>query len=136
MSTNRGMLIMNGIDIFIMIIGYVGAVGIAIFSFPEVYNVLKNKKTSHLNKTSVSLFTLLFFSSLCFAVSGFYNFSKDLGLNEGQMTTGLAFSLAVSIANVFSCLAPSIILTFKLVRSRIAKNNNITELELEQRSKK
>lgn len=127
---------MSGLDIFIMVLGYLGAVGIAIFSFPEVYNVLKNRKTSHLNKTSVSLFTLLFFSSLFFAISGFYNFANALDKNAGQMTTDLSFSLAVAIANVFSCLAPSVILSFKLVRYRMAKSLGISEKELEERNKK
>lgn len=110
-------------DIFMTILGYVGAVGIAIFSLPELIRCLKNKKTSDIN---VALFLLLAFSSTCFYVTGFYNI-KWSNLDSQQM-----FNLAVAIANVFSFSVPAILLSYKLVNRVLAKKNNMTEKEYEE----
>lgn len=40
---------MSALDIFMQIIGYLGAVGIAIFSMPQLINLIKTKDTTHVN---------------------------------------------------------------------------------------
>lgn len=111
-------------DIFMSILGYLGAVGIAIFSLPELIRCFKNKKTSDIN---ILLFLLLAFSSMCFFVSGFHNI-KWKELNQSQNM----FNLAVAIANVFSFAVPTILLSYKAINHFAAKRRNMTEKEYEE----
>lgn len=112
-------------EIFMQILGYLGAIGIAIFSMPELVNVIKTKKTWHLNSW---LFGLLAFASYCFVISGFYNIG--IPLSEGKtFDTSLAFQLAVTIANIFSGSVALIILVFKWVNIFKAKKRGISEKE-------
>lgn len=120
---------MSGIDIFMVILGYMGAIGISIFSSPELVRCIKTKKTSGVN---VYLFGLLMFSSACFFISGFYNVSKEIALGA----TDYAFSLAVAVANVFSFIVPLIILLIKASNIIKAKKLGITEKEYEERMQK
>lgn len=113
-------------DIFIQIIGYLGAIGIAIFSCPELIKCFKTKRTSSIN---VYLFILLMFSSACFFISGFYNIAKNIQENRGLD----AFALAVAIANVFSFIVPSILLSYKLYNKLMAKKLKISEKEYEDK---
>lgn len=107
------------------ILGYLGAIGIAIFSMPELFNVIRTKKTWHLNPW---LFGLLAAASFCFVISGFYNIA--IPLNQGkQFDTALAFQLAVTIANIFSGSVALIILIFKWVNIFKAKKRGISEKE-------
>ncbi len=114
---------MSALDIFMQIIGYLGAVGIAIFSMPQLINLIKTKDTTHVNAW---LFGLLAISSLCFMVSGFYSFA---GMLQEKGINGAAFQLAVSIANFFSCSIATIVLIFKLVIKIKSKKLNMTEAE-------
>lgn len=116
---------MSALDIFMQILGYAGAVGIAVFSSPELIRCIRTKKTSSVN---VPLFILLMTSSACFFISGFYNISKT-----DPADTQFAFNLAVSVANVFSFLVPLTILTLKGLNVMKAKKLGITEKELEER---
>lgn len=118
----------EALNIFMQVLGYMGAVGIAIFSLPELINVFKSRKTSHLKKSSCMLFTLLMCSSAFFFISGFYTAAKLT--SEG---TDASFNFAVAAANVFSFLTPATIMTYKLISILIAKKHGITEEELEQR---
>lgn len=95
-------------DIVITIIGYLGAVGIAIFSMPEVFNVIRKKKTNHIN---MALFLILMISSFCFVISGFYNIAKDI--SSGVDAIKWSFALAVAIANVMSGLSAGIVVFVK-----------------------
>lgn len=115
-----------GLDIFMQILGYMGAIGIAIFSTPEIIRCFKTKRTSQVN---IYLFILLIFSSACFFISGFYNISKVL--NDGGTISDIAFSLAVAIANVFSFIMPFIILIYKTINVLKAKKLNMSEKEYE-----
>lgn len=111
-------------DIVITVIGYLGAIGIAIFSMPEVFNIIRKKKTSHIN---MALFLILMISSFCFVVSGFYNVSKDI--IAGVDSTKWSFSLSVSIANVMSWLSASIVVFVKTYNIIMGKKKNMTEEE-------
>lgn len=111
-------------DIVITVIGYLGAIGIAIFSMPEVINVIRKKKTSHIN---MALFLILMISSFCFVVSGFYNVSKDI--MTGVDSTKWSFSLSVAIANVMSWLSSSIVVFVKTYNIIMGKKKNMTEEE-------
>lgn len=115
---------LSAIDILITVIGYLGAIGIAIFSMPEVVNVIKRKKTNHI---SMTLFLILMISSLCFVISGFYNVSKDI--IAGVDSVKWSFALAVTIANVMSCLSAGIVVFFKTYNLIMAKKKNMTEEE-------
>lgn len=114
---------LSGVDIFMSILGYIGAVGIAVFSFPEVIKVFRIRKTSDVN---VPLFFLLMVSSSLFYITGFYNLSKE-SINKPSAY----FSMAVAIANVFSFIAPFIVLSYKLSNVLKAKKLNMTEKEYE-----
>ncbi|MDE7112422.1 MAG: hypothetical protein K2N92_02360, partial [Malacoplasma sp.] len=105
-------------DVFMQVIGYIGAIGIAFFSFPEIIRCFKNKNTVNVN---VWLFGLLAVSSACFWITGFYNVSKDV-----EAGADFSFGLAVAIANVFSFLSPVIILFYKLVNVMKAKKHGMT----------
>ena len=112
------------VDTFMTILGYLGAVGIAIFSLPELIRCFKNKKTSDIN---VLLFLLLAFSSFCFFTSGFHNIDWKM-IKEPQNM----FNLAVAIANVFSFTVPTILLCYKTINYFVAKRRNMTEKEYEE----
>lgn len=111
-------------DIVITVIGYLGAIGIAIFSMPEVINVIRKKKTSHIN---MALFLILMISSFCFVVSGFYNVGKDI--MAGVDSIKWSFSLSVAIANVMSWLSSSIVVFVKTYNIIMGKKKNMTEEE-------
>lgn len=111
-------------DIVITVIGYLGAIGIAIFSMPEVFNVIRKKKTSHIN---MALFLILMISSFCFVVSGFYNVAKDI--MAGVDSSKWSFSLSVAIANVMSWLSSSIVVFVKTYNIIMGKKKNMTEEE-------
>lgn len=117
---------MSALDIFMQVLGYMGAVGISIFSCPELIRCIRSKKTSDVN---IYLFILLMTSSACFFISGFYNVSKFI--EDGKGPSDWAFPLAVAIANVFSFLVPLTILSYKAVNVLAAKKMGITEKELE-----
>lgn len=122
---------MSALDIFMQVIGYMGAIGIAIFSMPQLISIIKTKNTSNVNAW---LFGLLAISSLCFMISGFYSFY--ITLSESGINSA-AFQLAVSIANFFSFAIATIVLIFKLVNKIRAKKVNMTEAEFcNQRSKR
>lgn len=114
----------QGLDIFMQILGYLGAVGIAVFSSPQLISLIKTRDTRHVNSY---LFGLLALASLFFMVSGFYSFAQQL--DRDGMNTGAAFQLAVSIANFFSGSIAGLVLLFKLVNKINAKKNNMTEAE-------
>lgn len=116
-------------DILMAILGYAGAIGIAIFSLPELIRCLKNKETSNIN---VWLFILLMVSSACFWISGFYSLSKNLDSGWNQTNS---FSLAVAIANIFSFLVPAILLSYKLYHVLMAKKHGLTEKQYEEKIK-
>ncbi|WPL37071.1 hypothetical protein [Malacoplasma iowae] len=111
-------------DIVITIIGYLGAVGIAIFSMPEVFNVIRKKKTNHIN---MALFLILMISSFCFVISGFYNIAKDI--SSGVDAIKWSFALAVAIANVMSGLSAGIVVFVKTYNIIMGKKNKMTEEE-------
>ncbi|BAC43955.1 hypothetical protein D8X55_01670 [Malacoplasma penetrans] len=115
-------------DIFMSIIGYMGAVGIAIFSLPELIRSLRSRRTSGIN---VWLFLLLMVSSACFFISGFYNFAQNLA--RDGWTSANQFALAVAVANIFSFLVPSTLLSYKLFHILMAKKQGITEKEYEDK---
>lgn len=115
-------------DVLMTIIGYLGAIGIAIFSTPELIRCFKNKSTANVN---VWLFALLMFSSACLYISGFYQLAQTLS-GPNPDVTKWSFSLAVAIANVFSFLVPLIILIYKLINHTKAKKLNMTEKEYEE----
>lgn len=118
---------MSGLDIFMQILSYLGAVGIAIFSCPELIKSFKTKKTSGIN---IYLFILLMVSSACFFITGFYNVSKDL--NAGKGIGDIAFSLAVAIANVFSFIVPFTLMIYKGIHVLKAKKLGLTEKQYEE----
>ena len=118
----------NGLDIFMQVVGYLGALGIAIFSFPEVIRCFKNKSTADVN---VWLFGLLAVSSACFWITGFYNLSKSNSATDSSF----AFNLAVAVANLFSFLSPVVILSFKLVNVLKAKKLGMNERQYQESRK-
>ena len=91
---------------------------------PEVFNIIRNKKTSHIN---MALFLILMISSFCFVVSGFYNVAKDI--MSGVDSTKWSFSLSVAIANVMSWLSASIVVFVKTYNIIMGKKKNMTEEE-------
>ncbi|MDE5767490.1 MAG: hypothetical protein K2H56_02970 [Malacoplasma sp.] len=111
-------------DIFMQVLGYIGAIGIAFFSFPEIIRCFKSKSTVNVN---VWLFGLLAVSSACFWITGFYNVSKDVAAGND-----FSFGLAVAIANVFSFLSPVIILFYKLINVLAAKKHGMNEKEYQE----
>ncbi len=114
-------------DIFMSVLGYIGAVGIAFFSFPEIIRCFKNKSTVGVN---VWLFGLLAISSACFWISGFYNVNQDI-----LSGNDFSFGLAVAIANLFSFLSPVIILIYKSINVLVAKKHNMSEKEYQEYKK-
>ncbi|MCF0217868.1 MAG: hypothetical protein HUJ42_02375 [Malacoplasma sp.] len=111
---------MNGLDIFMDVLGYLAAVGIAVFSMPGLIACIKTKRTSDVN---MWLFLILMVSSLLFWITGFYGIGVR-GFN--------AFNCAVAVANVFSWAIALAILVFKWVNMSKAKKLNLTEKEYEQ----
>ncbi|UVT32125.1 hypothetical protein [Mesomycoplasma hyorhinis] len=111
----------DGLDIFMQVLSYGGAIGVAIFSIPEVINIAKFKRTHHLNKI---LFIILFLASLCFFVSGVYFCIKS---------TEVAFQAAVTTANGISMLSSGFILVQKFWNIHNAKKLGITEAEFAQK---
>lgn len=108
-------------DIFIQILSYLAAFGVAVFSTPETINVIRKKRTDHLN---ILLFLLLFLSAICFIISGLYGLITSKSPIAEQ-----AFPLAVTIANVFSGTSSAIILSEKIYNRVKGKKNNMSEKE-------
>lgn len=104
-------------DTFITVISYLGAFFISVVTAPEVYSVLRTKKTAHL---SLLLFTFLLLGCLCFVISGVYGCAKSDDQCSG-------FSIAVIIANTISGIFTAIIVFNKLVNRHIAAKKNIAE---------
>ena len=111
-----------GIDIFMAVLGYAGAVGIAIFSLPGLIHTLKTKRTSGINPW---MFLILALSALFFAISGFYNVAKT-GAEGNQ------FSIAVASANILSFTFALLTLIAKFINCRKAKKAGKTEREYEE----
>lgn len=121
---------MDGLTIFFTVIGYIGAVGIAIYNIPVLIDLFKNKRTSHLNKHTLLLFIILTTGAVCLAASGLYT----LGVDPNPDWAGSAsFSLSVAIANIFSFSTSFAVLGYKWYRVKQAKKLGITEKELEER---
>lgn len=112
---------MDGLEIFMQILSYGGAIGVAVFSIPEVINIARFKRTHHLNKI---LFIILFLAALFFFVSGVYFCKKlsDIGLD-------VAFQAAVTAANGVSMICSGFILIQKFYNISNAKKLGITEAE-------
>ena len=116
---------MNPVDIIMQIFGYLGAIGISLVSFPELINLIKTRKTYHIN---VILFGMITFASICFVISGFYNFVNDIS-SKKEFNASIAFSLAIAVANVISGIIGGTVLTVKLIHMIKARKKGISEEE-------
>ncbi|MDE7433615.1 MAG: hypothetical protein K2M43_00450 [Mycoplasmoidaceae bacterium] len=106
----------TGIGIFAQILGYVGAICIGIFSFPQLVRVIKTKDTY---TVPLLMYCILALGSLCFMTQGIINMAIDPSVWEQV--------LGVTIANVFSFGISFTVLLIKLVNIFMAKKLKITE---------
>lgn len=105
-------------SIFAMVLGYIGAVCIAVFSSPSLINVIKTKDTTVI---STLMFTILTVGAFGFMMQGIINMSI------GAATVSAV--LAVTLSNVICFLLALSVLIIKLVFVHNAKKLNISEKE-------
>lgn len=117
------------VDIFMQVLSYLAALGIAIYCVPLLISVLKTKQTSGIN---LLMFLIVTTSAILFSITGFYSaFSKGVD-SETLKSSGTQFGIAVSIANVISALISSITLIIKFNNIFKAKKLKISEKEYEE----
>ncbi|MDR0674921.1 MAG: hypothetical protein LBF36_01480 [Mycoplasmataceae bacterium] len=98
------------------IIMTIGAIFIAIFSLPNLINVLRTKNTASVNLPMYIIFTL---ACIMFAIYG-GGMCGDNNLGGG---------LPVLISNIFCILIAIVTLTIKFTNLRKAKKARLTELQ-------
>lgn len=95
-------------------VGLIAAVCIAIFSMPQLIQVIKTKNTSGL---ALGTYLLLTFGDICFVLDG-------IGMLAEKNVAG---GLPIFLANIVAFATALCVLIFKLKNMRNAKLLNITE---------
>ncbi len=103
-------------ETFATVLGYLGAICIAIFSSPQLIRVIKTKDTY---SVPLLMFSILAFGSLCFTIQGITN----ICLNPNIWGT----YIGVTIANIFSFILSASVLTIKLIYMYRARKAGMSE---------
>lgn len=103
-------------EIFATVLGYLGAICIAVFSSPQLIRVIKTKDTY---SVPLLMFSILAFGSFCFMIQGIIN----ICLNPNIWGT----YIGVTIANIFSFILSASVLIIKLIYMYRAKKAGISE---------
>lgn len=107
-------------SLFIDILGYLGAFGVAIVSLPLLIKVIKTKNTTAIN---LSMMCLIIISSILFLITGIYS---------GVKTQFNGLNIAVIVSNSCAGINASIVSSFKIINLIKSKRKEISEEELIQ----
>lgn len=105
-------------DLFIDILGYFAAFGVAVVSLPLLIRVIKTKNTTTIN---LSMMSLIIVSSILFLITGIYS---------GVKTQFNGLNIAVIVSNSCAGINASIVSSFKIINLIQCKKMKISEEEL------
>ena len=104
------------------ITGLIGAICIAVYTYPTMIKTVKTRDTSHV---PAIMFTILGLGSLFFLINGITGIVDNLPAGEAVW----AIMLGLTIANFFSFVSACITMGLKIYNVVKAKKQNITEAE-------
>ncbi len=120
---------MNSLNIASLIIGIIGSICIAIYTYPTLIKVLTTKDTSNI---SLIMFIILGIGCLGFITNGILSICTTSSPDTQTIIT----NVSIIISNGLSFISSSILVTIKLIHINQAKKHNISESEWCTRLKK
>ncbi len=104
------------LNILAFVCGTIGAICIALFSYPALIRLIKTKDSTSI---SITMFAILSTGSFFFVLNGIFGMINDSG--------SVPSLIGVTIANTLSFISAISTLTIKLMNIYKAKKRNISE---------
>ena len=115
---------MSGLEIASLLLGFIGAILIAIYTFPLLIRILKTKDSSIV---SAPMFIVLNSGDLLFIIQGIISLVN--AINKNDVVTWSVTMLPIFLANCVCIISSGITLYIKFLNLFRAKKANMTEQE-------